>query len=196
MVTEQKISEAEYFLDRIMEAAAREDFIPNLNAFLSAARSIPEYLLEDYNSKIALNIPLTEKLYLDTFRFEANRQRNQTAIDFITEYKSELDRLYVDPIGNLLTKKKNISIHRSDVAVKGEFEREKHETLYEDGNISIDVRDGYGNSKKRSGSTASEVKPRVLTDEESTPPDSVKWYFDDYQNDDVVIACEKFLDLL
>lgn len=61
---------------------------------------------------------------------------------------------------------------------------------------SIEVRDKDGNIKMTSEPIRPEMKPRVLTDEESTTPDSVKWYFVDYHKDDVVITCQKFLDLL
>ena len=87
MVAEQKIEESECFLDKITQALIRKDFIPNLSAFLSATRSIPDYLLEDYNTKLGLNIPLTEKLCIDTFSDEAINQGNQIAQRFIIETK-------------------------------------------------------------------------------------------------------------
>ena len=49
MTVEDKIIFAEYFLEKIKNAKNREDFLPNLSAFLSETCSIPEYLLEDAN---------------------------------------------------------------------------------------------------------------------------------------------------
>ncbi len=82
MVAEQKIEESEYFLEKIEQAATRRDFIPNLSAIMSAMKSIPDYLLEDYNMKLGLNIPLTETLYLKDFRREAKNQSNRIAKNF------------------------------------------------------------------------------------------------------------------
>lgn len=192
MVADQKIEEAEYFLDKITQATTRKDFVPNLSAFLSATRSIPDYLLEDYNAKFGLNIRLNKKLYPRTFRRRATKEGNSIARKFIQKYNSQLNIIYEDPVGKLLTRKRNISIHRTAVPVQGKFERNIHETVSFNDSVSIEVRDKYGNLKMKSGPKP-EVKSKVQTDEESTPPDSVKWYFVDYQNDDVVITCEKFL---
>ena len=67
MVVNQKIEEAEYFLDKIKNAKKREVFIPNLSAFLASSRSIADYLLEDYNLTFGLQISLNDKLYPNTF---------------------------------------------------------------------------------------------------------------------------------
>ncbi len=76
MVAEQKIEEAEYFLQKIKEATTRYDFVPNLSAFLSATRSIPDYLLEDYNVKLGVNVPLSQKLYPSDFRNKGKNNQN------------------------------------------------------------------------------------------------------------------------
>jgi hypothetical protein len=196
MVVDQKIKESEFFLDKITEATTREDFIPNLSAFLSAARSIPDYLLEDYNSKLGLKIPLTRKLSIEAFGKRTNSQKNKIAKIFITAYKKQLGELRKDPIAKLLTEKRNISVHRSEVPVQGRIKRQLHETVSINDSVGVEVRDKDGNIKMTSKPARPASKPRVLTDEESTPPDSVKWYFVDYQNDDVVITCQKFLSLL
>ena len=181
MVAEQKIAEAEYFLDKITQAFTRNDFIPNLSAFLSATRSIPDYLLEDYNTKLGLNIPLTEKLYVDTFSDEAVNQGNQIAQKFIKEYKTQLKNIYNDPLGKLLTTKRNISIHRTGVPIQGRFKRVIHETINISDSVSIEVRDKYGNLKMRSEPTKSEKKPELQKNEtlpDKTPSqdsDSVEW---------------------
>ena len=147
MVAEQKIAEAEYFLDKITQAFTRNDFIPNLSAFLSATRSIPDYLLEDYNTKLGLNIPLTEKLYVDIFSDEAVNQGNQIAQKFIKEYKTQLKNIYNDPLGKLLTTKRNISIHRTGVPIQGRFKRVIHETINISDSVSIKVRENTAISK-------------------------------------------------
>ena len=123
MVAEQKTEEAEYFLEKITQAGNRRDFVPNLSAFMSATRSIPDYILEDYNQKLGLNIPLTKTIYPRDFEKEAINQQNQTAQNFIKDYNTKLGNLYNDPIGSLLMTKRNIEIHRTDVAVQANFSR-------------------------------------------------------------------------
>jgi hypothetical protein len=197
MVTKQKIEEAEYFLDKITKAMTRNDFIPNLSAFLSATRSIPDYLLEDYNTKLGLNISLTEKLHIETFLHESISQSNQIAQEFIKEYKTQLNNIYNDPIGKLLTIKRNISIHRTGILVQGSFKRGIHETINISDSVSFVVTDGHGNIKKRSEPN-SEEKPEPQKTEEklSQSTDSVEWYFDDYKEYNVVSTCHKFLNLV
>jgi ABC-type tungstate transport system permease subunit len=63
---------------------------PNLKAFLSTARGIPDYILEDYNNNFGLDIPLTDDsgqlqniLNPVTFRKEAKSKNNQEALKFI-----------------------------------------------------------------------------------------------------------------
>jgi hypothetical protein len=67
MVVDEKIEDAEYFLDEIKKSTERKDFIPNLSAYLCATRSIPDYLLEDYNLKYGLKISLDKTLSKDVF---------------------------------------------------------------------------------------------------------------------------------
>lgn len=196
MAAKQKIKEAEYFLDKVTEAITREDLLPNLSAFLSAARSIPEYLLEEFNSRLRLNIPLSDRLSIEIFWRKANRDQNKEALEFISTYDLELYALRNAPIGKLLFDKRNISIHRSNVPVRGQFKRGSHDNVPIGDSVSIEVRDRDGKIKMQSEPITPEVKPRLLTDEESTPPDSTKWYFDDQHDYDVVITCEKFLDLV
>ena len=75
---------------------------PSMSAFITTARSIPDYLLEDYNTRLGLNIPLTEKLTFDRFKDEAKMKSNQKALRFINFYKDELNKLYQKEIGKLM----------------------------------------------------------------------------------------------
>lgn len=75
MVVVEKIEEAKYFLDKIKNAVQRKDFTPNLSAFLCATRSIPDYLLEDYNIKYGLRISLKDELYIPKFEKVAREKK-------------------------------------------------------------------------------------------------------------------------
>jgi hypothetical protein len=94
---------------------------PNLTAFLAISRGIIDYLLEDYNVKFGLNIPLSEKLFINTFEDAAKSQNNQPAQQFIGLYKSELAALEQTPVGNLMFGNRNITIHRAATSLRGKF---------------------------------------------------------------------------
>jgi hypothetical protein len=72
--------DAEYFLHALRGKTSREEFRPNLTAFLAISRGILDHLLEAYNVKFGLNIPIHEKLFIKTFKKAANRQNNQHAL--------------------------------------------------------------------------------------------------------------------
>lgn len=152
MVAEQKINEAEYFLQRITNAKDRTDFVPNLSAFMSSTRSIPDYFLEDYNTKLGLNIPLTKNLYPEDFRREAEKQNYIVAQKFIDKYDSEFQTLKNNVIGKLLLRKRNIEIHRTNVNVQAKFERRLVEVIHISYSLDVVARDKYGNIKNRSKS--------------------------------------------
>ena len=76
MAVDEKIIEAGYFLDKIKTASESTNFKPNLSAFLCLMRSIPDYLLEDYNVKYGLKIPLDKPLNIDIFEQVANQRKS------------------------------------------------------------------------------------------------------------------------
>jgi hypothetical protein len=90
LAVHQQILDAEYFLDIIKAKHTRDKIRPNLKAFLSIARGIPDYILEDYNNNFGLDIPLVDDtgqrqniLTSGTFRKEAKDKNNQEALKFI-----------------------------------------------------------------------------------------------------------------
>lgn len=118
MVVDEKIDEAKYFLDKIKKATERKDFIPNLSAYLSATRSIPDYLLEDYNVKYGLKISLDKTLNKDIFEEVARRRNNPNAIAFIKGYNNNFKKLTRDKIAKLLLTKRNIRVHKTDLPLQ------------------------------------------------------------------------------
>lgn len=163
MAVVEKIEEAEYFLDKIKKANGRKDFIPNLNAYLSATRSITDYLLEDYNIKYGLNIPLDERLDMDIFKIVAKARTNPNAIAFIKGYNNFFDKLKRDKITKLLLTKRNIGVHRTDLPLQKK--------------VSVSI---IENVDKRS--TVSNT--------------TVKWFFDDYPEEEVLEVWKEFLRLM
>ena len=118
MVVDEKIEEAKYFLDKIKKATERKDFIPNLSAFICSTRSIPDYLLEDYNVKYGLKISLDRPLNKEIFEQVANKRNNPNAIAFIKGYNNNFKKLKRDKIAKLLLTKRNIRVHRTDLPLQ------------------------------------------------------------------------------
>ena len=93
MTVEDKIIFAEYFLKKIRDAKNREDFLPNLSAFLSETYSIPEYLLEDANVKFGLCIPLEDRILKE---FSGKAAGNKETQSFFSTYKGKYKKLSQD----------------------------------------------------------------------------------------------------
>ena len=115
MTVNDKIKEAEYFLGKIESSPFNDELSYLASAFLSAARSIPDYLLEDYNIKFGLNIPLTDNLYTWTFEKEAKIQHKSIALSFIGDYNKEFSKLTKDPIAGGMLKKRNLKVNRKKI---------------------------------------------------------------------------------
>ena len=99
MSAKQHIKDAEYFLGLLRTKYSREEVRPLLTAFLVITKGISDYLLEEYNLKLKLNIPLSEKLTIKRFEYEAQKQNNHPALQFINYYKSEFSNIKRTPLG-------------------------------------------------------------------------------------------------
>lgn len=195
MVVVEKIEEAKYFLDKTKNAVQRKDFTPNLSAFLCATRSIPDYLLEDYNIKYGLRISLKDELYIPKFEKVAREKNNPNAIAFIKGYNKAFKKVKKDEIGKLLLYKRNIKVHRTDIPIQANFSVSHGENVDSHDSVAMEVRDEYGNLKKKSSSRDDkDNKPELK--KQSTSNTKVKWFFEDYKGVDVVELCEEFLKLM
>jgi hypothetical protein len=150
LTVRDQIKDAEYFLQLLRSKYSREEVRPILTAFLAIARSISDYLLEEYNTKLKLNIPLTEKLTITKFKKEAKKQTNQIALQFINFYSSKFASLRKNAIGSLIIDKRNIKIHRADTPLHGNFKVNLQDTISISESIKVVVYDRYGNIKQQS----------------------------------------------
>jgi hypothetical protein len=197
LAVQEQLQDAEYFLRIIRSKDTRDEMRPNLKAFLSTARSIPDYILEDYNNKFVLGIPLTDdsgqrqiKLDHNIFRKEANNKNNQDALKFINFFDNEFKNLVREPVVKLLFEKRNITIHRTSPSVRAEIQASITETISISEGVSVIVRDEYGNIKQQSHTKQNE-------EERAQPSESTiktKWFFEDYPQREVPDVCHDLLE--
>jgi hypothetical protein len=201
MAVDQKITNAEYFLNKIRNAKTREDVIPNISAFLSETTSIPDYLLEDYNLKYGLGI---KRMCKNTFIEQAIIQKNQGAIRFIIEYISKFNQLKKDPVVERLWHKRNVQVHSKNDALQANFSVNLSESVPVSDLVDIEVRDKDGNLKTKSGllnKIKSGVEKKInsineLKKQSTTSSMTVIWFFTDYKDRDVLDLCETYLKLM
>lgn len=150
MTAAGKIAEAERWLDKIKNSEHRKDrteLKDNVSAFLNCTNSIPDHLLEEYNQKFNLGITSNDKLYPSTFEKASKKQNNTQAINFISEFKKEKNKIGSDPIGKVLSEKRNLDTHRESqrpnklVAIAGGVPAGKKNFLVNYQKLSGDIDD-------------------------------------------------------
>lgn len=178
MTAKGKIDEAEVFLEKIhspfkeepgtvviLIKKAEREWKAYLSAFLSAMRSVPDHLLEDYNVKHSLGIPLTKRLYPQTFENKAKQLKDAKsrvdALKFLKWWKMKMSKMYKDPTCSFLMNLRHISIHRRQ------------------------VRPGIAKvtlfaSKK--GKKSKLARTSIVHG----------WFFIEYDNEDVITMCDKY----
>jgi hypothetical protein len=208
MSAKQHIKDAEYFLRLLRTKYSREEVRPLLSAFLVITKGISDYLLEEYNLKLKLNIPLSERLTITRFKDEPKKQNNHAALQFINYYESEFSNIKKDTVGSLMLDKRNIKVHRADTPLQGNFEMSLQETIHISESITVIVYDKNGNIKQRSNNqqhqaeTSNDSSSHNTNDtmqKQSEPTKSkteVKWFFTDYPTKEMLDICQDFLNLM
>ena len=195
MPAKQKINEAEFFLEKLQglqllpqDLNKQTESKYYLAAFLSAAVSVLDYLLEDYNTKLSLNIPLTEKLYPEKFEEAAKRTKNQPALLFIQWWKKEKKALENDTIGELLIGKRHINTHR--VQTKPDLAKIiASDSIPISDSVEVKLfRDGKLVETRRSAEQPTQNQKKAET--------TCDWFFVEYPNESVLTVCEKLLSKL
>lgn len=164
-----------------------------LSAFLAATRSIPDYLLEDYNIKLGLNISLSDKLYPSIFEREAKHQNNSVALSFISDYNTEFSNLNGDPVANVMLNKRNIKVHRRKVDSLLRAEIETQDTIYLSEKSSAVLYDLNGNVIGRSESETNQ-EDNIPRRSNEPKKETIKWYFSEFPTIEAYVICKKFLD--
>jgi len=187
MPATDKIEEAEFFLMKMRESYNHQkEFIYYLNAFLPALRSVPEYLLEEYNTKYSLGILSTDKLSAGVFESRAKQINHKDALAFIQFWKDWMETLTSDVAGSLLFIKRNLGVHR--IQTRPTLVKV---TLTEVLNIRTSIRiEKYDEEGKFIGTSESKDEENKKTENGSS---RIDWFFKEYENELIVVLCEKAL---
>ena len=80
MTAKEQIEDARYFIDLLKDKYNRRESRALVSAVLAIARSVPDHLLEEYNIKFGVNIPLGEDLRIEDFKRKANSLNNSAPV--------------------------------------------------------------------------------------------------------------------
>jgi len=191
MTAMAKAREAEFYLGKMRKSYTNveEEFVYYLSAFLAASRSIPDHLLEEYNVKYGLNLPLTEKLYADRFESRAKEIHHSDALRFIRFWKERMNALQRDPIGGLIISMRNLNVHR--VVVKPDLVKvEITDTFVFTDSVRVEKFDKEGKLVEVCES------PREHPMKPEEVPARVDWYFKEYEKEPIIAVCERFLAII
>jgi len=104
-----------FFLKKIEENIKSElDVTYYFSAFLSATKSIPDFLLSDFAEKYTLNISLEITDLRKEFIRKARKKPHREAIRFFNYFNKKYDIIRKDQICSLLFVNRNVNIHRKN----------------------------------------------------------------------------------
>jgi hypothetical protein len=197
LTVEDQIKDADLHL--LSDKYSRDELRPNLTAFLAISRGVIDHLLEEYNMKFGLNIPLEKKLNIDTFEKGAKRQNNQPALRLINFFKCEFDTLTDTPLGGLMFGKRNIVIHRTGTPLHAKFLVNIPESINLEEKLSSVETNKNGNIRQESQSFSPQQNKQKDEHVPSLSEVEVKWFFIDNDREphkEVTDTCREFLDLI
>jgi hypothetical protein len=179
MNEKMKLGEANYFLLRMVEEyESVQNFLYNLSAFLSAARSVLQYTFNEVDPK-------------------ENPNAKPRAKDW---YEQSISG---NPVLQFFRCKRNINIHREPVPIRKDIEIAVMETLGLSESLSVNITRVDGSEEGKSISVAGEPKPKKL---ETSVTSRSTYRFDDWSeycrskklkdftgSEDVLTLCEKYI---
>src|SRR3989344_4404198 len=109
--TEEKLNEAEFFLDKIKKY---QDTLPHrqyyFSAFLYASCSIFDYLLTEYNKKFNLGIQNNDTKFFNKFKKIAE-QKGGNVLEFYNWHQQQLKSVKSNVIGSVFWDKRDLNTH-------------------------------------------------------------------------------------
>lgn len=195
ITAKEKLEEAKFFIEKLrglqlfpQDLETQHEVHYYLSAFLSASVSVIDYLLEDYNVKFSILIPLTKKLTPNTFKKESKRTSNDAALQFLQYWVEKKKALKNDPIGKLLVGKRHINIHR--VQTKPDIAKIKamDKICFLENAVVYQLKGGKSVETYRS--------PEQFSIESKTIETKFDWFFSEYPDEPMMTVCDKFLEMI
>ncbi len=162
----------------------QDEFTYELEAFLGKARSVPDFLLEDFNIKYSLGIGLEEYMDAKRFKKRAKQFKNTEALKFINWYGKKMSALKSDPIGKLFFDKRRVSMHRKTV-------KPDHTTVNIVATISLEL---VTQVFDKNGNLVTEHRKPPKQQPKESP--KINLFFSEYDKENVLEASNKFLDMM
>lgn len=147
---------------------------------LVSLKGILDQILEEYNSKYKLGIPLTENLNTASFEKVAKRRKNQQALKFIQYYSTEKSKLLADARLKLLLETHGVrdnEIHRKTLPRHIKVELKDSLTI----STHLEVRDEEGTLV--SSTDSKQIKPEEI-------PPKIEFFLQTWSIDDIPTLCE------
>lgn len=104
------LTNAQYGIERLKEEP--KEFVFYLRGTLAALGSVRDYILEEYNKKLELGVPLDERLDPGRFRKKALESKNVKALEFIDEFDREWEALMSDSKVKAIIGERHKVVHR------------------------------------------------------------------------------------
>lgn len=199
MNVDKKILAAQYHLANMKReyVTNEQHFIYETEAFLAKIRSIPDVMLEDYNQKFGLGIPLSNKLYPRTFESQAAALTDPTvrknALAFFTWWTGEMAKFQSDPFISLFFDKRHVSIHRIELHANL-----KKVTITASINMSasvtvtkVDELDSDTPEKPEQ-----DTSPAAPSHQPTIEDSKIDWFFNDYPAENILVASQKLLEIM
>lgn len=116
MTLDEKIKEAEFFLDLIRKNQPNVSIVKfYFSAFLSAVESIPDYILAEASQEYELDLPLDEEWHYWDFEAKAkeNEKKNENALLFLKWWRQFYRGTYHGKVGQVIKKIRNMEMHKT-----------------------------------------------------------------------------------
>lgn len=194
------ISKAERWLDKLSESYEKKDqqeVADVLSALLITVRSIPDHLLEDFNQKFNLNIPLNER----QFRMEFDKKSSGISKEFFIWFNKELKNIRMNSTYRILMDKRNLDIHRQSqkpeqigISVNETISSFSHITIIPAGVTKEEMK--IINEKKNAEIKEMAEKKHKERLEKYPTKVTTNLYFQDLPDTNVLEASKMFLDVM
>ncbi len=185
MPAQERLNEAIFFLDKLKKTdGGSDEFKYYLSAFLSSAMSVPDWLFYDYAGRF-FDLTVDDRIDAKSLRLLAKVNKHKKASDFTQWWSSETGRIRSEPPGSILTKKRQVIVHRGS-----------------DLKLDFAMIEFFDNANSPVGVSAAIYAATMYTPATPMPASTrpalsvTTAYFQDYDSKSVIELCEDFVNRL